>query len=344
MKKNIIKLLALTMLLTGCNIERQHLAYTVYPIGFILEKIVGNEMEVISIQENQIVQKAKLKEDYIDILNESSALFHLGELEPYIQTHYQDIIDTDIDVLDLASFSAIYPFQRYTRILVDNQESFIEGPYYHSSEFDLIDINDRDLFLWVDPISVISMARNIKDFLANNLVEKSKIFNDNFDILEVELLTLDAQYQELSTYCRENEKVVKFVSMTASFGNWQKNYGFQVYPVILSKYGSLPNSFQLDIIKQKIIDDDVKYIAYEPNMTPEMVELFYQLEKELNLTRINLSNLSSQNQSQIDGGQDYLTIMYENLAVLENIAEDIKNTDVETEIDKEEIVPNTDLD
>ena len=30
--------------------------------------------------------------------------------------------------------------------------------------------------------------------------------------------------------------------MTASFGNWQKTYGFQVYPVILAKYGALPNA------------------------------------------------------------------------------------------------------
>ena len=35
----------------------------------------------------------------------------------------------------------------------------------------------------------------------------------------------------------KNQKSIRFVSMTASFGNWQKTYGFQVYPIILSKYG-----------------------------------------------------------------------------------------------------------
>ena len=110
--------------------------------------------------------------------------------------------------------------------------------------------------------------------------------------------------------------------MIASFGNWQKTYGFQVYPVILSKFGALPNDEQLDLIKTRIKNDNVKYIVYEPNMTPDMIELFNNLEEELKLTRVELSNLSSLTQSQKNDGKDYISIMYENLSVLETMAKE----------------------
>ena len=84
----------------------------------------------------------------------------------------------------------------------------------------------------------------------------------------------------------------------------------------------LPNEKQLDIIKTKIVEDNVKYIAYEPNMTEDMLALFDQLSTELNLQRVDLSNLSSLSADQREDNKDYLSIMVENLNQLESMAED----------------------
>ena len=339
MKKLLIKILAITILLTstGCVPERQLISYTVYPVGFLLERIVAKESDTVSIQDNSMVQKANLKENYKSILENSYLFFHIGELEPYFATHQDEINNTEVNQIDLSNLNTIYKFQRYTRILLNNQESFIEGPYYEGDAFNLIDIDDRDLFLWTDPIGMVSMGRDITEYLAANYVEKSKIFHDNFDKLSIDLYRLDEQFHELAYKNREENKEIKFVSMTASFNSWQKNYGFQVYPVVLSKYGALPTDEQLELIKQRIIKDKVKYIAYEPNMTPEMIELFGKLEDELKLQRVNLSNLSSLNETQIESGQNYITIMYENLATLENMGEslDVEEPVIEENKDNE---------
>ena len=69
--------------------------------------------------------------------------------------------------------------------------------------------------------------------------------------------------------------------MTGSFGCWQKDYGFQVYPVCLSKYGAIPSAAELKIIKERIIKDNVQYIAYEPNLSEDMFNLLVELEDEL---------------------------------------------------------------
>ena len=57
-------------------------------------------------------------------------------------------------------------------------------------------------------------------------------------------------------------------------------------------------------------------------MTPDMIELFDRLQSELNLNRVELSNLSSLSSHESEIGQDYLSIMYENLATLETMKED----------------------
>ena len=170
------------------------------------------------------------------------------------------------------------------------------------------------------------MAKTIYQILASNYVEQSAYFKENYTALESDLIEVDARYQNLANKLKSESKVIKFVSMTPSFGCWQKSYGFQVYPVCLSKYGALPNEKQLEAIKKRIIEDDVKYIVYEPNMTIEMSELFNSLADELNLTRVNLSNLSSLTPTQVNDGKDYLSIMYENLSVLENIAVQVTTT------------------
>ena len=65
----------------------------------------------------------------------------------------------------------------------------------------------------------------------------------------------------------------------------------------------------------------MKYIVYEPNMTSDMVTLFNQVENDLHLTRVELSNLSSLTAEQEKSGKDYLSIMYENLSVLQTMVE-----------------------
>lgn len=323
--KVLISLL-IVLMLTGCGKIKTYTSYTIYPIGYLLNRIGGNRIKAISVQTNELVQVAKPKvkteeePGFKEIIDDSLFFFHIGDLEPYLEMYESDIAQSEVAVTDLSVLNAIYKFQRYTLVQANGRETYIEAPYYDDSSFETVDIYDTDLFLWLDPIGMLSMAKKIYQTLASNYVEQAAYFKENYTALENDLIEVDARYQNLSNKLKSESKVIKFVSMTPSFGCWQKSYGFQVYPVCLSKYGALPNEKQLEAIKQRIIQDDVKYIVYEPNMTTEMSELFNSLADELGLIRVNLSNISSLTQTQINDGKDYLSIMYENLSVLENIA------------------------
>ncbi len=326
MKKTLYIFLSAALLccslLTGCAPIKTKIAYTIYPIEYLISRLVDDSITYESIQDNTIVQRASLKSSYVDILKDSAVLMHIGQLEPYFSAYSADINETEVSKLDLSSLNAVYKFQRYTPVVANDQVTYIEGPYYNDASFDDVDTDTIDLYLWTDPIVMLSMAKDICKWLDSTYPEKAQVFDANLTELETDLINLDAQYQSLSTSIFNNNKMIRFVTMTASFGNWQKTYGFEVYPVILSKYGVLPNETQLAAIKQRIIDDNVKYIVYEPNMTDDMITLFDELQEELGLTRVELSNLSSLTDEEINSGKDYLSIMYENLQVLELMVED----------------------
>ncbi|MDO4193778.1 MAG: zinc ABC transporter substrate-binding protein [Erysipelotrichaceae bacterium] len=299
---------------------RSQVAYTVYPVGFLLQRLAGDTITAKSVQSDEIVQRAQLREDYEEILSDSQVFMHIGHLEPYLTVYSSEINQLANEQLDLSTLNAVYDFQRYTQVIADGEITYVESPYYRGEEFQMIDTDIQDLYLWTDPIAMLSMAKDIRDWLIATYPDEKSIYEVNFTRLETDLINLDAQYQALATANEKNDKVIRFVSMTASFGNWQKTYGFQVYPVVLSKYGVLPNARQLELIEERIRTDGVKYIVYEPNMTDDMVSLFNRIEDDLGLRRVELSNLSSLTGS--ESGKDYLSIMYENLNALETMTED----------------------
>ena len=312
----------LVLLLAGCANAKQYTSYTIYPIGYILGRVGGNRISPISIQNRSLVQTANLVDNYEEILEDSTVFFHVGNLEPYMDLYDNQIKEMGVNLTegDLSILNCLYEYKRYTPVVVDGKLSFVEGEYYEGDVFSEIDAYDLDPFIWLSPSGMYCMAKDVYDYFSSNYVEQATYFEENYKTLADDLVALDASYQNLASRLVKENKSIKFVSMTGSFGCWQKDFGFQVYPVCLSKYGALPSDAQLEIIKTRIRNDGVSYIAYEPNMSEEMIDLFNSLEEELSLKRVTLHNISSLTNSQIESGKDYLSLMYENLSILENMA------------------------
>lgn len=124
--------------------------------------------------------------------------------------------------------------------------------------------------------------------------------------------------------------------MTPSYGIWQSNYYFSISPIILSKYGVLPTELQLELIKVRLINDNVKYLIVEEDMNQDMVDLADQLTEELQLEQITLSSLSYRSKRQIVDDLDYIQIMNDNLTVLEELQNSINSENSDVEIDTTE--------
>lgn len=311
----LVSVLAL-FLVSGCEEKNPSIATTVYPVQYLVERIGGGDVTVSNITENTMIQRAQIKSSFQDILKDSDALFYIGGLEPYMDLYVDDIRDTGVDMVDLATKSAIYKFERYTSTTIDGITAGTEGPYYEGEEFANLDTYDADPMLWMDPVAMTSMASDIRDYLVQKYPQYKDIFDENYDALELDLARLEADFQAIP----DGKMNISFVSMTPSFGNWQKSYGIKVYPITLSKYGALPTSDQLAAMKKRIKSDHVRYIAIEQNLSEDMEKLQQQLIDELALIPVNLNNLSSISSEDKKASKDYLTIMYDNLKALESIA------------------------
>ncbi len=321
MKKKLL-VMFITLLcattLTACQVERPKICYTVYPIQYLVEKLAGDKVETCGISDKGNVLRSQIVSDYKEILGDADLFLYMGQVEPYMHIYLGDIKQNkDLDIIDLASTTSIYNFNRYTEVQVGESKVYVESPYYDSSLFADIDTYDSDPFIWMDPIAMTSLASQIRDWLVAQYSEESDYFEKQYDQLETELARLDSEFQVL----RMSETKIKIVTMTPSFGVWQKNYNIDVYPIILSRYGVLPSAEQLNLIKQRIVNDEVKYIAYEANMTDDMKKLYNSIKDELGLVEIKLSNLATLTDKQITDKQNYIQIMYENLVQLENLTD-----------------------
>ena len=58
--KVLISLL-IVLMLTGCGKIKTYTSYTIYPIGYLLNRIGGNRIKAISVQTDELVQVAKPK-------------------------------------------------------------------------------------------------------------------------------------------------------------------------------------------------------------------------------------------------------------------------------------------
>lgn len=316
-KFKVIILIVITLGLSGCTSSRPKICVTIYPVQYLVEQIAQDRVEICQLSVGEIIQRAQVNPDYKDLLNDADLILTMGQLEPYLQIILPEIRDQKITILDLASTSAVYDFKRYTTLYINSNIIVLEAPYYESVVFDRVDKYEKDPMLFMDPIAMTSMAKRVRDWLINNYPEDRQFFTDNYIRLEGDLIRLDAEYQIL----KNRQLDIKFVSITPAFGNWQKAYGVSVYPVMLSRYGVIPNTDQLEVIKNRIIADGVKHIAYEANLPADLRELYDSIREELNLTQINLSNLYTLTQNDMDNNKNYITIMYENLSFLESIAE-----------------------
>lgn len=324
MKKAVKMMICLCMsVLCGCTTARRtRIAYTVYPIGYILSRLTPRDVPYQSIQENsyEMVQNASIVKDYENRVSKAVVLFHIGNLEPYYQVFESSIENSGVRVIDLAKGNAVYEYGRYEMQEDENGNiTYTTIPYYEGIAFEHIDVLRQDLYLWLDPLAMLSMASEIHEWLITRYPSAKTMIDDNYTALQNDLIELDAQYQAL-----KNNKDMAVVTMSPSFGCWQKSYGISVYPVVQSMYGVLPDEKQITEIEKTIMENNVHYIVFESNMNEEMTELFYRIQSDCSLTRIELSNLSCLSENEELEGKDYLSLMYQNLSVMLNAMNNIQ--------------------
>lgn len=314
MRKCLLTLCMSLFVLSGCRGTHYRVLTTVYPIQYLVEQIAKERVECVSISEDALIQRASIIDDYEAQLRQSDALFYISTLEPYYEIYADDFNTAGIDLIDVSEQLGSFPFKRRQVVISDGVKSVEESAYYEGSAFADVDMYYSDPSLWMDLVTMSGMASYLCDYLCERYPSYETEFRANYEKLEIQLAQLDAQYQELKG------KDVKIAVMTPNFGLLQQSYGVSIYPIVLSRYGVLPNEEQLAVITDTLRNEGVRYMAIEENLPQDMIDLRLQLINELGLIPVPLDNLTSLSADRIENGADYLKLMQDNRKALQSIA------------------------
>ena len=134
--------------------------------------------------------------------------------------------------------------------------------YHHSRNRDKIAL---DPHIWVDPINVKQIARNIFEVLSKLDTKDRSFYKKRLDIYLKELDQLDIEIKEI---LKETPKETKFMVFHPSWGYFAKRYNLKQLAIEVE--GKKPKPKQLINIIKEAKEEQVKVIFAQPEFSDEV--------------------------------------------------------------------------
>lgn len=306
MRKIFLMALAMILLLSGCSGDKQEdlpessgklKVYTsIYPINFIASEIGGNLISV----ENVV----PLGTDPHDYEPSMKTIVDMGKADLFIYNgagleSWGEKVAAELDTERVLEASS-------TVELLDMEGNHEEEQHQEDEHEEELDHGDKDPHIWLSLKNMETIANEVQKRLSSLDPENSAQYAENYEALSEKLSELDNRYREEL----ENRTSNTILVSHSAFGYLAKDYGIEQ----LSVTGVSPNaepsprtlSNLLDIAREK----NLKYIYFETLASPKSVEM---LSKEANLEPTILNPIGGLTEENIEKGDDYLTLMEENL-------------------------------
>ena len=175
--------------------------------------------------------------------------------------------------------------------------------------------HDYDPHTWVSPHRAIKEVTSIKNQLVKLYPEKKTDFEKNAKAYLAKLETLDKEYSDTLKAAKQKN----FVTQHTAFGYLALDYGLNQMGISGINPDQEPDPSRIAELKHYVEDNDIRYIYFENNNQGKAAKTLAD-ETKVNLEVLN--PLESLTKKQMDAGEDYISVMKENLSALK------KTTDV----------------
>ncbi|MGG5370552.1 metal ABC transporter substrate-binding protein [Enterococcus sp. AZ196] len=309
----LIGTVLLSVLLTACGSEEKkevssdkkiQVMTTFYPMYEFTKQVVGDKGDVellipAGTEPHDFEPSAK---DLAKISDSDVFVYNSPELETWTD-NLTDTIDTKKTAIIQASKSIT---------LMDGADHDHEEAHddhdakeHEEHEHD----HDLDPHVWLDPVLAIKEVEAIRDQLSKKYPADKASFEKNAASYIDELKTLDKDYQ--TAFMDAKNKT--FVTQHAAFGYLAKQYGLTQEAIAGISPDQEPSPSRLSELKHYVDDHQVKVIYFEENASSKVAET---LSKETGVKLEVLNPLESLTEKQIKNGEDYVSVMRENLEAL----------------------------
>jgi zinc transport system substrate-binding protein len=283
------------------NVDTLTMYTTIYPIQYAVERIGGDTVEAESVFPPGVdAHTYEPATQDITKIADSDAFFFLGAgMEAFAETVASALESQDTALIELGQHEALFHTENGTA-------------HHHDHEHDHHghDHGDHDPHIWIDPLRMIDMAAIIKEEMISMQPSHEELYEENFAVLEEDLLALDEAFA--STL---NEKENKRILVShAGFGYWESRYGIEQISIHGLSTSNEPSQKELTEIINTAEEHQMEYMIFEQNVSTRVAEI---IQEQIDAEALVIHNLSVLTDEDLEANEDYLSLMESNLEVLD---------------------------
>lgn len=303
MKKQIAvigSLLVAVGLLASCGSNAQEtkesdtlqIVTTFYPIYEFTKEVVGEtgEVELLIPAGTEPHDYEPSGKDLAKITDADVFVYNSQEFETWVVDVANSLDQTQTLVIEAAE-----PIE-----LIEGEE---EGQEDHDHDHEL------DPHVWLDPVLAMEEVKATQTKLSEKYPEKAEIFEANANAYLGTLVGLDETYQAALANATQRT----FVTQHAAFGYLAHRYNLTQEAIAGLSPDEEPSAARLAELKEYVTEHDINVIYFEENASSKVAET---LSKEAGVALAVLNPLEGLTTEQQAAGENYVTVMTENLEAL----------------------------
>ena len=270
---------------------------TFYPIYDFTKNIVGDEADV-----SLVIGAGVEPHDYepsakeIAKMSEADALVYDSEyMETWIPTVLKTLSDSKVKPISATKDMVLLPGGEEEEHDHDHSE---EG---HSHEY--------DPHVWLSPERAIKMVQNITKQLVEAFPDRKEVFEKNANAYIEKLTALHNDY----TNAFKDAKQKNFVTQHTAFRYLALDYNLNQVGITGISPEAEPSASRLAELTKYVKENDIKVIYFEENASEKIAKT---LADETGVELAVLNPIESLTKEQMDKGEDYISVMRENLTAL----------------------------
>jgi zinc transport system substrate-binding protein len=166
-----------------------------------------------------------------------------------------------------------------------------------------------DPHFWLDPVRMSNVVDAVEAALAAAAPGRAATFETNARTYKADLARLDGEYRSGLGSCARHE----IVTSHAAFFYLAERYGLTQLPIAGLSPEAEPSPARVVDLAHRIEADGVTTVFYETLVSPKVAET---LAREAHVRTAVLNPIEGLTKDQIEAGDDYLSVMRDNLATL----------------------------
>lgn len=295
----------------------QPVVYTsIYPLYDFTKKIGGNKVTVINIapagsEPHSYEPSSKL---VADLSKATLFLYHGAGMEPYLNKLLNTLQGTPLLMIEASRGISLITHQeeKHKEKHEEEQQKYDENTA--SPEADEHHHGQTDPHTWLSPICAQQLCQNILQALIQVDPANQSYYTENYHAVEKRLTKLDQEYRQSFSNCKNKELVVTH----EAFGYLCREYGLTQIAVMGLSAETEPTPGTLREVIDFVRARKINYIFFEALYSPKVADT---ISRETKAKILVLNPLGSLSEKAMQNGEDYFSIMKQNLANLQKALE-----------------------